>query len=739
MLNELVIVERVTRDAGIKTVQRHPDVMEARPMPTLLVQLDDNGQVASVRPVPRQITPWTLRNGQHNSFPFVQPKYPLWSVPQNPENDANREAALDKKKTDRRKALLDLADNASFDVEAFDSWPGTGLINRLRERRQQLVKLRGTESDVVLATIDCFLLASDRNRGGGPEQLLQQVTERILKELARSPQNDWLEIAIALLIGSFDNKTKEWLCSGALLFEASGKNLSIFDSKLVSSVSDALRHFIPEVGDSDGQTMGICALTGTEELLLNGNFPQPKLPTLGQTYLFAKNRDIRANDRYGRFSVDAMPVGQDTVIRLAAAFKELTSNDRKNLTWRAIPGEAPKQSDLLLAFMEAVPDAPVAESLAEEDFSEEVSDASSNTIDSVAAFEKRTERMIELVKAKVGNEVAKVQLAVFRKVDPANRKVVYADTLTAGDLYQAATTWVAGERNVPPWVTLPVLKKGESKPRPMLPPHVAPLGLIVLSKQIFLRNGKRPDGKKKDQFGLPAGETLRFFLDPVGNTNFSARRRAKRVLRLMLTRRAPLVTGTAHALRRGFDFAKGFDVYEALRTVTLLGTLLHKLSRKREVYMHETAFKLGQLLAAADVVHAGYCADVRGGAVPPALLGNQVFAMAQSAPAKALATLCRRWKPYDGWAKKASREPNRAGSLIAGNKKDEQQRGWDIKKALRHVREMGPLAAELASELGDCRVDDVFRAELLLGYIAGLPKSQKEELGVQEGNIKQEE
>ncbi len=155
--------------------------------------------------------------------------------------------------------------------------------------------------------------------------------------------------------------------------------------------------------------------------------------------------------------------------------------------------------------------------------------------------------------------------------------------------------------------------------------------------------------------------------------------------------------------------------------------------------MHETAFKLGQLLAAADVVHAGYCADVRGGAVPPALLGNQVFAMAQSAPAKALATLCRRWKPYDGWAKKASREPNRAGSLIAGNKKDEQQRGWDIKKALRHVREMGPLAAELASELGDCRVDDVFRAELLLGYIAGLPKSQKEELGVQEGNIKQEE
>lgn len=139
--------------------------------------------------------------------------------------------------------------------------------------------------------------------------------------------------------------------------------------------------------------------------------------------------------------------------------------------------------------------------------------------------------------------------------------------------------------------------------------------------------------------------------------------------------------------------------------------------------MNETAFKLGQLLAAADVVHAGYCADVRGGAVPPSLLGNQVFAMAQSAPGKALAMLCRRWKPYAGWAKKVAREPNRAETLIESKQKGDQQRGCDIKKALRHAREMEPLAAELAPALEGCRVDDIFLAELLLGYIAGLPKT----------------
>ena len=138
--------------------------------------------------------------------------------------------------------------------------------------------------------------------------------------------------------------------------------------------------------------------------------------------------------------------------------------------------------------------------------------------------------------------------------------------------------------------------------------------------------------------------------------------------------------------------------------------------------MENAAFKFGQLLAAADVVHAGYCADVRGGDMPPSLLGNQVFTMAQKAPTKALAMLCRRWKPYDGWAKKAARQPGRADGLTASKDKTEQQRGWSIKKALRQSREMGTLASDLAPALRSCTPNATFQAELLLGYIAGLPK-----------------
>jgi hypothetical protein len=38
-------------------------------------------------------------------------------------------------------------------------------------------------------------------------------------------------------------------------------------------------------------------------------------------------------------------------------------------------------------------------------------------------------------------------------------------------------------------------------------------------------------------------------------------------------------------------------------------------------------------------------------------------------------------------------------------------------------------ADELHASLAGCEVNDIFRAELLLGYIAGLPKAQREDGG----------
>ena len=225
-----------------------------------------------------------------------------------------------------------------------------------------------------------------------------------------------------------------------------------------------------------------------------------------------------------------MPVGQDTAIRLAAAAEALTAGERKDVTWRALPGEAPKQNDLLLAFVASAPDAPVAATLGvddEDDFSKEAPETAP-VADSVAAFEKRTKRLIEAVQAKVGANFRQtpVHLVVLRKVDPANRKVVYAGAPTVADLHAAATAWVAGERNVPPWLTLPVPRRAERKPLPMTPPHMAPLGVIRFSKQLFVRQGT----ERQEVVGLSAAEALGMFLEAAGAEGGPAWRRARRIL-----------------------------------------------------------------------------------------------------------------------------------------------------------------------------------------------------------------
>jgi hypothetical protein len=727
MLNELLIAERGAREAGIEMTERHPDLKDTRDVPTLLVRLDADGQVSSIQPLPAEVKPWALRDGQHNSFPFVQ-KAPL-ALTALLGDDELREKALDKKAeaSARKVALLNLMANRQIGPVAGSEWPGGGLVKRLQERRRQLRSLEGTPGAVVLETIDRFLCAVDPLQGGDTHRLLQGVADRLLSDLRHSAQDDWLSVAIALLIGDLQKTNSSWESSGALLFDAAGAELPIFDQRVIHEVSQALRH----AADTGVETRGVatCGLTGHPSRLLSGSFPQPNLPVLGQTFLFARNPDIRAQGRYGRFAAEAMPAGEDTVIRLAAALKALTSADRRGITWRPIPGEAPQQSDLLLAFIESAPEVATAGLLAqeEEDFSEEVPDnPEPAAAESIAVFEKRTERIIDAVRAKVGANFGQtpVRLAVFRKVDPANRKVVYAETASVGELYQAAVSWTSGERNVPAWLTLPVFRKGERKPSPTAPPHLAPLGLIRFSRQVFLRAGQM----RQEVVGLPASEALALFLETADAKARPAHRRVERVLRLVLGRRAGLVASVASNLWRGTGTPGKLDLREALRTVTMLGLLLHKLGRSKEEYMSDTAFKLGQLLAAADVVHAGYCADMRGGSLPPSLLGNQVFTMAQSAPARALAMLSRRWKPYAGWAKKIERDHDRAEALAASKSPEEQRRGWAIKQARRNAREMRPLAEELAVSLADCEIDDSFRAELLLGYIAGLPKSQSHEL-----------
>lgn len=717
MLNELRVIERGLEDSGIQVALMHPDVRAARRIPTLVVNLGDDGGVVGVLPLHPNVTAWTMRDGQHNSFPFVQPKLPLWNCP----DDGTIGVFSDGKATphDRRESLFKLQRGVTMNRREYNQWPGSKLKKRLRERLAQLRPLEGTKAEVVPATLERFIYAVDAKPESSGYALLRDIADELVKTLHKTSDNELLMVASALLIGRQDPRKDTRVCGSALLFQAAGFAKAIYEPSIDTAVSGALRKS-ESVGE-EPEKRGTCALTGKVSSLLVGNSHQPNLPVVGPTWLYSKNKDIPANDRYGRFASEAMPIGRETMDRLDAGLRELTSAKRKGQTWCPVAAEVGNQNDLLVAFVPAAVQESFADFLSEDDYSQEDTTEENKHADAVARFEERAERIVAAAQGRIGGDFSNTpaQIVVLRKLDRANRKVVYAGALTIGDLRAGAQDWVCGERNIPGWLRLPIVDSRTKQVRVASPPHIAPLGLVRFSRQVFLNGGK----ERSEIRGMQAAETLALFM--VHRENHRGHeRRAARILRLTLARRQCLLAGVVHMNRRTTGRPHDHTA-ELLRTITVLGLILHKLGRRKGVYMSDTGFRLGQLLAAADAVHAGYCADVRKGAVPPSLLGNQVFGMAQVAPRKALAALCRRWKPYAAWAKKVGGERGRVDGLIGSELKSDQQRGWQMRKALRHARQMEPLADELSRSLADCRPSDTYLAELLLGYVAGLPTKEK--------------
>lgn len=705
MLNEFIVLERGLAAAGFSVVPRHPDVQSPGKNEALHVRLDARSVPVESAAFTRERVSalWTLRDGKHNSFPFMQIKRPLLSVP----NERDWHSAWSNKWKqltslgDRRRELCSLARDFPIVDADWDGWPGPGLKSSLARRITTFSKA-GNETRVVTALIERFLQAATT-----PASFIRNLAQRLLEDLTEADA-DFLAIASIALAGKVVGPTD--LCGAPLYFDLARYEFAddITSPTQVGRISTAL------TVSGTTRNDGLCDLTGKASSLHDGNFPQPSLPVLGQVYLFAKNGEIPAAHRYGRADDRAINVDAHLVQRLAGALDAITAESRKGKTWRSVPSERPKKSDLLLAFVDQVPDARVAGLLADSEDEEATAPALEQ-----AAFLKRTERVLQAVKAKVTEDFRRtpVTYCILRKVDTGNAKVVLYRSNTVGELYDAAISWAQAQGNLPSWLTLPPAKSTNSK----LDPNIAPLQIPRLSQTMFIRDGS--NRAKKEPMGITAQDAFSLFLNEGGSQHI-----ARVMLRLLLRRQGELLSGTAQARRKDASKAKlddmlKFDRVAALDCAAMFGISLAKVGRHKEVYMNEAAFKLGQLLAVADVVHVGYCIDMRGGSVPPTLLGNSILPIAQTDPVRALSLLCRRWKPYGAWSRKPALWSKGEG-MKNGEEPAQKSRGWALLAAIRQARQMDELARELHGLLPS-PADDQFRAELLLGYLAGMPGKSK--------------
>lgn len=697
MLNELRQIGLAVAGAGIPVSVRHPDVRDVSKRATLRVRLASDGSIWKVVPLGAEEAGhlWTLRDGQHNSFPYHQIKYPLLRV----SPDDERLEIIRGKRHDEAKrwaALLSLAGDMDLNEEAFAGWPGAGYLKRLAERRAQLAALDDTAAAGVPAAFDRFARAAEQ-----PLDLLRAMAESLVSGVHRGRIATEFPLISALLVDG----------GGPLYFDVDRDFERLAgDAHNVAEISRALRT------DPEGGRRGVCALTGEKTALVSDAFPQPTLPVLGQTYLFARNKDAPTNTRYGRVGADAVAIGSAEASALQAAVEAVTRDEWRDRTWRSIPGERPKQLDLFIAFVPGVEEPVQLAELLTED-----AEFRPGAEEQFASF---AERLVKAFKGKVKERgETRLSLLVLRKLDPANRKAVYSESLSVDTLLEAARRWSKGCRNTPGAIRL-LMPGGRGEPaRPSPPREIAPFSLTPLTRRLFIRGGTQV----QEVVGRTADEAMRLFLAPPGAVDALART----LLHYVLQSRGSLLEGVGHAQARGFDDLKAFDRREALDTITLLGLLLYRLGRTKEVYMKEVAFKLGRLLAAADALHAGYNASERGGsALPPRLIGNAVLPLAQSDPLRALEVLGRRWVVYHGWAQRNSGfrvpEPKAGGGEQDAKAQQETARAWQIRNGITAARRARRLAEDLHGKLPPRgEVPEHFRAELLLGYVAGPPRGDE--------------
>lgn len=709
MLNDLLAIERGLAAYGIIVEPRHADFADLAKGWAFRVRLARNGQVSAVEIISNAGggVVWTLRDGKHNAFPGIKTDGALraWT-PEQIEQHAKIWKAS-KSSIERRQQLAHLRLTQPINTEQVDSWPGDGYRKRIEER---LDALRVLADDPLTAAVPAAF-------------------ERFLEATTASPS--FLEQLEAILGGYVESRGDEWIdpvkeaLTGPVTLAIDVDDLEFQrdagDPRQIGPISKAL---------SGSKRSGAvnCSLNGEASPLHIGNFPQPNLPGIGETYIFSRNKEIPSVARYGRSAASSFPVGDELVQRLHGAIYTLTREDLKGKTWRLIPAESGDKPDLLVVST-ADPGAHYADAAADDD-----------EVSGEAALKELASRVIDQSNGifEHGRPEDQVLVLVLRTVDPANRKAIYQRQMTSAEFWKAAQRWHAATANTPDWLRFPFPGKAKAEVIVRGPPYVTPLSITPISRVQFANGGRRPIAV----IGIPASQAFQLFLG-----EGDAERRARNLLRLLVERHGDLLAGVAAARTKGTEYLKDFDSKatlrrDALRSATWIGALLHHIgrysSRRSKMpdavpYTEGLGFRFGQLLAITDMIHVGYCMDRRGGDVPPSLMGNSVLAIAGADPVRALAILQSRLKPYLAWV---GENANGAVSTRAAQYEQQGNKGRAIavRRALSHCGRAETIAREMRGLLADYRanggqVDDSFKAELLLGYMAGLPPTAKKHNG----------
>lgn len=744
MLNETWrLWQALERTPSLRLERKHKRVPEpGRSAPCLRVRLNSQGKVVAIEEVTYEDWPsWTVMEGNQNSFPVVRVQHPLLEV----SVDVWQELGFHKHQSRRRtpddaqrvKTLEEASQKGSvclWSKRTHDLW------ERLRDRKaNELVNCAQQMNDqgqVVAALGERFVVAAQQ-----PDTLLSSIGEVALARLKQGTLSA-IDPVEQLLVGKGppDANGRRPTMTVQLAFDVSDPDR--FSHPLYSEkIRILLRKHLPREPtwkrshtQKNSETLGIDALTGEAAALERETLPKIGLPVYSRRKqkigrkpfpLSSMFSAARCNYRYGLTDANVFPVAKTHADRLKEALEFITADSRQGQTWefvgsgrfKSAGGQQVEKPDVFIAYVEDSPglDANTARYI-----------GGGMGVDE-RRFEVDAAALVVALKGVVRQHPkSRLQLFAIREMSKGQAQVVLAESPTVQQVLSAAEQWVrAVKENVPP-VRLCLkeeLRDGEMKCvawGQVFPPY--PDQVVRLLSHQWARGGRQSSAV----VGPGLGEVLDVMLRPEGKGEAAAQQMVGRLVQ----RLSPLLIGVfgaqhAYGPRKAdkrheplFDYPRS-SREAALRAVAVSAILLDALGHRKEQYMKNAPYQVGQVLALADTLHKDYCTVVRKGQLPNSLIGTALMRRALDNPAAAVADLGERMMEYVRWAKTAQTPQG----------KDKEQQRIAVNEARKKLRQYQPLAAALGAADLPIEVDEVAKAQLFLGFLASPPDEQQDQNG----------
>jgi hypothetical protein len=695
--------------------------------------------------------------GNQSSFPVVRVSEPLFFIEQG--NEIWTKLGYDEKGNRRRPPdvqnridTLEIVYKGS-EIRVLTKKAQT-LWHRLRDQKAKELIDCAKHGDPQLKSIK-LLAERFMQAAKVPETLLMKVVERAVARL-RQDRLKAIDAVEQLMVGKGPpgKQGKSSAVTVQLAFdieETEDHGPDVYSQRVISRLVEVLPQdpFWNRSSVCQEQSEGteVDALTGEHANLEKKAFPKVGLPVpsgVGKENRIGRKpfplasmfSEARCNRRYGMTDARVFPLAQARATRLKEALEEITADGRREKTWQHVAsgrfdmqsGRKIEKPDLLIAYVEEKPmlDAKTAGFFGQGQSTTE------------AKFEVDA-AVVCMAFRGIVHEIphSKLNLFLIREASKGQAQVILAESPTVKEVLEAAERWQRAVRdNVPhvlmylPAVTINNHKIPAIEEASPLAPY--PDQVVRLLSHQWVRDGASPRGvsgkpQKANQevIGPGLGEVLALMLRMDGKWEPAA----KRMLDLLIRRVAPLligIFGAKHAFGPRHAEEKHEPLFDyprasretALRAVAVFGILLDALGSRKESYMKDAPYRVGQILAMADTLHKDYCIVVRKGQVPNSLIGTSLMRRALDSPAGALADLSERILEYIRWAKTVKMPED-------WPKKD--QRRIAVNEARKKLREYSPLAAALASLDLPTECDDLMKAQLLLGFLAASPNGEQDD------------